>query len=135
MHPVLLRGARRWDGYARSVPQVGLHLVGTGPFKLDSLASTQIELSRFDGYWGEKPNVDRIVIRAYPETATLINALVSGEVLLSSTRDFSSVNRLIQSGLDISPIITHRFAYADFQEGFELMKSGNSGKIVLDWAA
>ena len=42
---------------------------------------------------------------------------------------------LIQSGLDISPIITHRFAYADFQEGFELMKSGNSGKIVLDWAA
>jgi len=42
---------------------------------------------------------------------------------------------LIQSGLDISPIITHRFPHADFQEGFELMKSGNSGKIVLDWAA
>jgi threonine 3-dehydrogenase len=42
---------------------------------------------------------------------------------------------LIQSGLDISPIITHQFAYTDFQEGFELMKSGNSGKIVLDWAA
>jgi len=42
---------------------------------------------------------------------------------------------LIQSGLDISPIITHRFRYTDFQEGFELMKSGNSGKIVLDWAA
>jgi threonine 3-dehydrogenase len=42
---------------------------------------------------------------------------------------------LIQSGLDISPIITHRFPYTDFREGFELMKSGNSGKIVLDWAA
>jgi len=42
---------------------------------------------------------------------------------------------LIQSGLDISPIITHRFPYRDFQEGFQLMKSGNSGKIVLDWAA
>jgi threonine 3-dehydrogenase len=42
---------------------------------------------------------------------------------------------LIQSGLDISPIITHRFPYTDFEEGFELMKSGNSGKIVLDWAA
>jgi threonine 3-dehydrogenase len=42
---------------------------------------------------------------------------------------------LIQSGLDISPIITHRFPYTDFQEGFELMKSGHSGKIVLDWAA
>jgi threonine 3-dehydrogenase len=42
---------------------------------------------------------------------------------------------LIQSGLDISPIITHRFPYTDFEKGFELMKSGNSGKIVLDWAA
>jgi len=42
---------------------------------------------------------------------------------------------LIQSGLDISPIITHRFHYRDFHDGFELMKSGNSGKIVLDWAA
>ena len=42
---------------------------------------------------------------------------------------------LIQSGLDISPVITHRFPYTDFQEGFALMKSGNSGKIVLDWAA
>jgi threonine 3-dehydrogenase len=42
---------------------------------------------------------------------------------------------LIQSGLDISPIITHRFPYPDFRDGFELMKSGNSGKIVLDWAA
>ncbi|MCA1660124.1 MAG: hypothetical protein LC642_06275 [Verrucomicrobiaceae bacterium] len=42
---------------------------------------------------------------------------------------------LIQSGLDISPIITHRFPYTEFREGFELMKSGNSGKIVLDWAA
>lgn len=42
---------------------------------------------------------------------------------------------LIQSGLDISPVITHRFSYRDFHEGFELMKSGKSGKIVLDWAA
>ena len=41
---------------------------------------------------------------------------------------------LIQSGLDISPVITHRFPYAEFHEGFELMKSGNSGKIILDWA-
>ncbi|MEP6699289.1 MAG: L-threonine 3-dehydrogenase [Verrucomicrobiota bacterium] len=40
---------------------------------------------------------------------------------------------LIQSGLDISPVITHRFPYTEFEEGFQLMKSGNSGKIVLDW--
>jgi threonine 3-dehydrogenase len=41
---------------------------------------------------------------------------------------------MLQSGLDISPIITHRFAVGDFQAGFETMLSGNSGKVVLDWA-
>jgi threonine 3-dehydrogenase len=42
---------------------------------------------------------------------------------------------LIQSGVDISPVITHRFPYTKFKEAIELMKSGNSGKIVLDWQA
>jgi len=40
---------------------------------------------------------------------------------------------LIQRGLDISPVITHRFHYTDFQKGFELMRSGRSGKIILNW--
>lgn len=40
---------------------------------------------------------------------------------------------LIQSGLDLSPIITHRFAVADFQQGFDAMLSGQSGKVILDW--
>ena len=40
---------------------------------------------------------------------------------------------LIQSGLDITPVITHRFPCTAFQEGFRLMRSGQSGKIVLDW--
>ena len=40
---------------------------------------------------------------------------------------------MIQSGMDISPIITHRFSYRDFQKGFDVMRSGNSGKVILDW--
>ena len=40
---------------------------------------------------------------------------------------------LIQSGLDLSPIITHRFSIDDFQQGFETMASGHSGKVILDW--
>ena len=40
---------------------------------------------------------------------------------------------LIQSGLDISPVITHRFHYTDFQQAFDLMRSGKSGKIILNW--
>lgn len=41
---------------------------------------------------------------------------------------------LIQSGLDISPVITHRFHYTEFQQAFDLMRSGRSGKIVLNWS-
>lgn len=40
---------------------------------------------------------------------------------------------LLQSGLDISPIITHQFAIDDFQQGFETMGSGQSGKVILNW--
>ncbi|MGL5268018.1 MAG: zinc-binding dehydrogenase, partial [Plesiomonas shigelloides] len=40
---------------------------------------------------------------------------------------------LIQSGLDLSPIITHRFAIDDFQQGFDAMGSGQSGKVILNW--
>lgn len=41
---------------------------------------------------------------------------------------------MLQSGLDIKPIITHRFHYTDFQQGFDIMRSGNSGKVILDWS-
>jgi threonine 3-dehydrogenase len=40
---------------------------------------------------------------------------------------------MIQTGLDISPLITHRFHYTDFLDGFEVMRSGHSGKVVLNW--
>ena len=40
---------------------------------------------------------------------------------------------MLESGLDISPVITHRFNWRDYELGFEAMRSGNSGKVVLDW--
>jgi len=40
---------------------------------------------------------------------------------------------MIQTGLDISPIITHRFHYTDYLEAFEVMRSGRSGKVVMNW--
>jgi len=40
---------------------------------------------------------------------------------------------MIQSGLDISPVITHRYGADEFQSGFAAMKSGESGKVILDW--
>ena len=40
---------------------------------------------------------------------------------------------LIQGGLDLTPIITHHYSIDDFQQGFDIMRSGNSGKVILDW--
>ncbi len=40
---------------------------------------------------------------------------------------------LIDSGLNILPVITHRFSYRDFDEAFRVMRSGNSGKAILNW--
>ncbi|MEG2186793.1 MAG: L-threonine 3-dehydrogenase [Clostridia bacterium] len=40
---------------------------------------------------------------------------------------------MIEAGLDLSPLITHRFAYTEFEKGFAAMNSGNSGKVILDW--
>lgn len=40
---------------------------------------------------------------------------------------------MLQSGLDISPVITHRFPIADWQAGFDMVSSGQSGKVILDW--
>ncbi|UQN45296.1 L-threonine 3-dehydrogenase [Agarivorans sp. B2Z047] len=40
---------------------------------------------------------------------------------------------LVQSGLDLSPIITHHYSVDDFQQGFDAMRSGQSGKVILDW--
>jgi threonine 3-dehydrogenase len=41
---------------------------------------------------------------------------------------------MIRSGMDIGKVITHRYSYKDFQQGFDVMRSGNSGKVILDWS-
>jgi threonine 3-dehydrogenase len=40
---------------------------------------------------------------------------------------------MLQSGLDIKPVITHRFHYTEFEKGFAAMMSGQSGKVILNW--
>jgi threonine 3-dehydrogenase len=42
---------------------------------------------------------------------------------------------MLQSGLDIKPVITHRFPYAEYERAFEVMRKGESGKVILDWEA
>jgi threonine 3-dehydrogenase len=40
---------------------------------------------------------------------------------------------MLESGLDISPVITHRFSWRDYEKGFEVMRTGEAGKVILDW--
>ena len=40
---------------------------------------------------------------------------------------------MLESGLDISPVITHRFSYRDYEDAFAVARSGQSGKVILDW--
>jgi threonine 3-dehydrogenase len=40
---------------------------------------------------------------------------------------------MLESGLDIAPVITHRFGWRDYEKGFAAMVSGQSGKVILDW--
>ncbi len=40
---------------------------------------------------------------------------------------------MLQSGLNIAPVITHRFHHTEFEQAFEVMRSGNSGKVILEW--
>ncbi len=40
---------------------------------------------------------------------------------------------MLQSGLDLSPVITHHYDYTEFQKGFDVMRSGKSGKVILNW--
>jgi threonine 3-dehydrogenase len=40
---------------------------------------------------------------------------------------------MLQSGLNLSPVITHRYHFSEFEKGFEVMKGGKSGKVILSW--
>ena len=43
------------------------------------------------------------------------------------------MEQMLISGIDLSPIITHRMHIDDFQEGFDIMESGQCGKVILSW--
>lgn len=47
--------------------------------------------------------------------------------------NWHQMSYMVQGGLDLTPVITHRFHYTEFQQGFDAMNSGKSGKVVLDW--
>ncbi len=83
----------------------------------------------------------RIAMLGIPEAHTVIdwNLVVFNSLTIKGIygremyETWYKMTVMIQSGLDISPIITHRFPYADYEEAFAAMRSGNSGKVVMTW--
>jgi len=47
--------------------------------------------------------------------------------------NWHKMSSMVQGGLDLQPVITHRFRYTEFEKGFDAMNSGLSGKVILDW--
>ncbi len=76
-----------------------------------------------------------------PEEAALdLNAVIFKGLTLKGIygremfETWYKMSSMLQSGLDVTPVLTHGFSIDAFQEGFDVMRSGQSGKVVLDWA-
>lgn len=74
-----------------------------------------------------------------PDTQVDWNKIIFGGLFLKGIygremfETWYKMQSMIQSGLDLTPIITHRFHYTDYEKGFEAMISGQSGKVILEW--
>jgi threonine 3-dehydrogenase len=83
----------------------------------------------------------RVAILGIPpeETAVDWNQIIFKGLILKGIygremfETWYKMSSMLQSGLNIEPIITHHFDVDDFQPAFDLMESGQSGKVILDW--
>ena len=75
-------------------------------------------------------------MRTYKARGIVLHTIKYGDssaIAYLFTDVLGRMSYMVQGGLDLTPVITHRFHYTDFQKGFDAMLSGNSGKVVLDW--
>jgi threonine 3-dehydrogenase len=85
----------------------------------------------------------RIAILGIPtaEISLDVNSIVFNQLTLRGIygremyETWYKMRVLIQSGLDIRPAITHRFDFRDFELAFAAARSGDSGKVIMDWGA
>ncbi len=79
--------------------------IGTGPFKfVDQKVGQQVVIERYDGYFGEKAKVKRIIFKLIPEPTSRVNALITGEVDASDLLPTQAVERLKSTpGIDVMP--------------------------------
>ena len=106
---------------------VGLEMSGAEPALKQMLAlmrnGGQIALL---GLFGKHPQIDL-------DTFIFKGLTLQGIYGRKMYETWYKMAAMVQSGLDLTPLITHRFPYTRFQEAFDIMNTGESGKIILEW--
>jgi len=91
-------------------------VVGTGPYKVKNWkASESVELERFDGYWGEKPEIKNVLFRFVKEDTTRISMLKAGEADMITSTPYAMVKDVEKSGFTIKKLAAHPTTQVQFQ--------------------
>jgi peptide/nickel transport system substrate-binding protein len=94
-------------------PEIGLNMVTAGPFSVQNFVPGQeVVLAAFDGYWGGRPFLDEMVIRGYPDEASILAAMEAGEVNFTLYAPFTSVSRLAEgetTKVEVGPALVDLF--------------------------
>lgn len=102
---------------------IAQHLVGAGPFKVvEQVPGEKVVLERFDGYWGKKPYLDRVIIRPIPDPASRVLALQTGEVDVITIPPPDSKDQLIKQGFNWMQGDVHHIWYVPLNHQNEYLK-------------
>ena len=117
----VMRDLRIVEGF-----DVGLEMSGSG-----AAFNQMIELMRNGG------KISLLGLGNKPLSIDMNNIICKGLTLQGiygrRMDNWHQMSYMVQGGLDLTPVITHRFHYTEFEEGFAAMNSGKSGKVILDW--
>ena len=106
---------------------VGLEMSGSGA-----------DFSQMIGVMRNGGKISLLGLADAPITVDMNNVIGKGLTLQGiygrKMDNWHQMSYMVQGGLDLTPVITHRYHYTQFQEGFQAMKSGRSGKVILDWS-
>ena len=118
----VMRDLRIVEGF-----DVGLEMSGSG-----AAFNQMIELMRNGG------KISLLGLGNKPLSIDMNNIICKGLTLQGiygrKMDNWHQMSYMVQGGLDLTPVITHRFHYTEFEQGFAAMNSGNSGKVILDWS-
>ncbi len=93
--------------------EIGLNMVTAGAFQVENFVPGQeVSLVPFEGYWGGRPFLDRMVIRSYPDEASILAAMEAGEVNFTLYAPFTSVDRLANgesTKVEVGPALVDLF--------------------------